>query len=402
VVPLLVLFTMNRTSEMVYLAFVVLSYTVYTVVVGGDVLPAFRFFVPMLPLIYLFVQESLVELYRAAGEARPILRKLVLLVPVVLLYVTYRLPYDYVREFWVRENGLVVKMTEIGKWIKANSSPGTVVAASTIGAIGYYCDMTLIDMLGLTDETIAHQPETIEGVESGWRERHYNVTYVLSRRPDWICFSTGIKPSAFAERALFTRDEFRRWYYPYYFHLGGNADEVSVIYRRSESPLPESGENRAGNDFINHFYAAMNRIRIQPAEAIRLFHKAMETSPANFALLYESLAGVHRAQKNTAEALKYYARAVEIDPRMVESHIILGVHARDKKEYERAKSHFEQIVKYDPLFSLGWTLLGEIYHMGGDTQRAREMFEKALQVSPNDMQAYGYLQRIAAGAASGS
>jgi tetratricopeptide (TPR) repeat protein len=405
VLPLIVLFRRVNTSDMLYLVFIVLSYTAYTIMVGGDVLPAFRFFVPMLPLIYLFVQEALVELHRLAGEARPMLRKLVFVIPLVLVYVTYKIPYDYVREFWVRENGLVVKMTEIGKWIKANSSPNSVVAASTIGAIGYYCDVTLVDMLGLTDETIAHHPETIEGIESGWRERHYNVTYVLSRKPDWICFSTGIKPSAFAERALFTRDEFRHWYYPYYFHLGGNADEVSVIYKRSDTPLPgtlaDTGRPMS-NDFINHFYAGMNRIRIQPTEAIRLFHKAMETGPPDFALLYESMAGVYRAQNNTEEALRYYARAVEVDPRMIESHIILGVHARDNKEHDVARGHFEQIVKYDPLFSPGWTLLGEIHYLTGDMARARELFQRALQVAPNEMQAYRYLQRIAREAVPGS
>jgi arabinofuranosyltransferase len=118
------------------------------VTVGGDVLPAFRFFIPILPLIYLLVQEGIREIFLMAREKAPALGVVVVIGAGILLYLTYSGPYAYVREYWTRENGLVAKMTETGNWLKRHATPNTVIAASTIGAIGYYSDVTLIDMLG--------------------------------------------------------------------------------------------------------------------------------------------------------------------------------------------------------------------------------------------------------------
>ncbi|HTK82785.1 MAG TPA: tetratricopeptide repeat protein [Bacteroidota bacterium] len=398
--PFIILMKRKLSREMIYLSLIVLSYISSTILIGGDVLPAFRFFVPLVPLLYLLVQQSLFEAYRAVREKKSTLKNIILIVPLLLAYITYRIPYDYVRASWVLEKGLVSKMTEVGKWINANSTSTTIVAASTIGALGYYSDVTMVDMLGLTDEVIAHDPENIEGLESSWKERHYNVSYVLSRRPDWICFSTGIKPSAFAERGLFTQDEFLRWYYPYRFHPTGDFNKVTEIFKRSDTPLSKVLSDVRGparNAFVNQFYEGTNLADKQPGEAIRLFQQAMETSPDNFGLLYESLGDLYWALNKHKDAYKSYTRAVQIDPRLTRSQIVLGILARDNKEYEVAKTHFELIVKYDPHFSLGWSLLADTYFLTGDVQKAKEYYEKALQIAPNNLYASSHLRQIGKG-----
>ena len=97
------------------------------------------------------------------------------------------------------------------------------VAASTIGVLSYKLPgHRIIDLLGLTDSTIARHPEpAIAGIESSWRERGYNTPYVLASAPDYISFSTGVKPSAPAERALFLYPQFLDSYRTVGFVYGG-------------------------------------------------------------------------------------------------------------------------------------------------------------------------------------
>ena len=60
-----------------------------------------------------------------------------------------------------------------------------VVAANTIGAVGDRSRLPLVDMLGLTDSTIAHNPAKAFATPA--HESH-DGAYVLDRRPDLIVF----------------------------------------------------------------------------------------------------------------------------------------------------------------------------------------------------------------------
>ncbi|MBI5216671.1 MAG: tetratricopeptide repeat protein [Ignavibacteriae bacterium] len=397
VLPIALLLWKRRSSEILYLSFLILTYTAYIVSVGGDVLPNFRFFISILPLMYLLVQESLFELYKLFEEKRSMLRYIVYASPLVLAYYTYSIPYDHVRRYCDLENGLVEKMTEQGKWFKANSKPGAVIAASTIGAVSFYSEMTLIDMLGLTDETIAHNPEPLEDLQSGWKERHHNSTYVLSRKPDWILFSTGFKPSAFAERALFTKKEFRQWYHQYYFHPGGDAEGIGIVYKRAEQPWIDSSltdSHPIRNQFVNDYYDGVNRISRWPNDAMEYFKKSEAAAPADFGMLYEAIAQTYLTLKNTQEAIRYYEKAIAADPRLIESNRILGTYMLQIGNAPKALQYLEMLVKVDPDFSNAWTLYGQALVSVGDVSRAQAAFQKALEVAPNNAEAYSLLQRL--------
>jgi tetratricopeptide (TPR) repeat protein len=394
-VPTAFLLWRRRSPEIIYLILLCTGYTLYIIIVGGDVLHAFRFFVPILPLLYLLVQEAVRELVAMISKPSTLTRALPFAVAVFLGYLTFAQPLDYVREKWMLELGLVSKMTATGKWLNAESNSSTVVAASTIGALSYYSGVTLIDMLGLTDATIAHDPKIVEGIQSGWKERKYNNTYLLSRRPDYIFFSTGSKPSAFAERALFTEHEFRRWYYPCYFHLSGDMNSVNIAYKRSPVPLIDTTlySGTIGDvGFINHFYNGMNARRA-PAEALSYFRRSAQAGPADFALVHEEIADMHNALNDQPAAEESYRKAVTINPAMIRSQIMLGMFARNRNQLEDARMHFTTAARFNPEYSIGWTLLGENSAMVGDTAGAFRSFQKALEVAPNNPHARGFLAR---------
>jgi hypothetical protein len=71
----------------------------------------------------------------------------------------------------------------VGRALATSFPPETLVAAVPIGAVGYYSNLRIIDLVGLTDRTIARTPAPRLG--SGWpgHEKH-NGPYVLSRRPE--------------------------------------------------------------------------------------------------------------------------------------------------------------------------------------------------------------------------
>ncbi len=117
------------------------------------------------------------------------------------------------------------------------------IAATTIGILGYTArEHRVIDMLGLCDSTVARHPqEPIAGIQSTWRERHYNAPYVLNQAPEYIVFSTGLKPSAPAEQAvmLYPRflDAYRSATVGFYFppNPSGRRMIAATAYRKVRS-----------------------------------------------------------------------------------------------------------------------------------------------------------------------
>jgi hypothetical protein len=113
----------------------------------------------------------------------------------------------------------------------------------------------VIDLLGLTDSTIARHPEPqIEGLESTWRERSFNSAYVLSREPDYIMFATGLKPSAPAERALFLYSDFLNSYRRIGFVQLG---KIFSVYKRYY-PIEEPVDRDVQVQFVQSYNNAQN------------------------------------------------------------------------------------------------------------------------------------------------
>ncbi|MCP4685143.1 MAG: tetratricopeptide repeat protein, partial [bacterium] len=119
------------------------------------------------------------------------------------------------------------------------------VAVATIGIFGYeLLGHELIDLVGLTDSTIArHSEDPIPGMVTTWKEQKHNSRYLLERGPDYIVFSTGIKPSAPAERALLLYRQFMDayrtlgWYYP--GSASGGRGIITIVFKRTH---PVEGE----------------------------------------------------------------------------------------------------------------------------------------------------------------
>jgi len=188
-------------------------YAVYVVYVGGDGLPFFRFIVPIIPLLYILVQEGFIEIYGwgkrylAPQDEWKIALPALLLLGVLLGFTgrhslmsllfpnanRWREPqseltfpgtgHDHTY-LWF-DNYFVDRLTVAARWLEDNAPPNAVVAATPAGAIAYYMHLPVIDMLGLNDVHIAHTTSLTHGKGRAGHDKG-DGKYVLSRSPDYI------------------------------------------------------------------------------------------------------------------------------------------------------------------------------------------------------------------------
>ncbi|MBZ0204593.1 MAG: hypothetical protein K8I03_16385 [Ignavibacteria bacterium] len=361
VIALFTLRSKTRFYDYLYLVMIFFVFLLYIVYVGGDVLRPNRFFVPLMPVFFILVQEGLNQLIEMLDKKKTFAYGAVIGLIFVgsYSYYTYKNEFEQIKRFSELEKGLVEKMKISGGWLKAKQTQAgrpLVVAATTIGAVSYYSEVVLVDMLGLTDKEVAHNPMPIPEISSrevGWRERNYNVDYILSRKPDFIYFSTGIKPSAYAERGLFTSQDFMNYYYPYYFTVK-EYDFTDIMYKRKldeDANRQQLTTNPAyKKTFVNLYNQAMNtsRDKSKTQEAINLYRQAIAEGPGGWGTPYQMLGDLYMQLKDNNQALDNYKKAVELDDYNVMAHYYLYQNSMQQKDTASAKMHIEKIQKYTP------------------------------------------------------
>ncbi|MCK4496433.1 MAG: hypothetical protein KAU91_08795, partial [Candidatus Aminicenantes bacterium] len=293
-------------------------YTFYVIVIGGDVLQAHRFFLPVLPFLYLLFSFALVRLYLMLKKG---FIKLAIPVFVVIAFsvLTFFLPRTWIMNVRSAEIGLCLKMSKYAQKLRQSFGTDFTLAMSTIGAISYLTEAKVIDMLGLTDPYIAKHPEKIPGIFSTWKEKKFNTQYLLSRDPDVIMFPTGIKPSAPAERALFLSSKFRENYYPYYFP----ERILLVVYKKKGEYLKEN-EIFPDARFVNLYNEAINLNKRRDLQAcLDRLKEILEVGPKDFARAYEHIGRCHFLMGNIEEGKKHAQKAVQMDDYCTMAHVLL-------------------------------------------------------------------------------
>ena len=340
----LLLYRRLRPMEKFILLFVYI-YTAYVILVGGDVLRAHRFFLPILPLVYVLFALGIAGLHsflRIRSEHAASVGTAVLVAALSMM--TFLLPRAPIKSAREAEIALYDKMAKHADALTHSFGRDFTLAASTIGAIGYLADVKVIDMLGLTDRYIAKHPERIPGISSTWKEKTFNTRYLLSRNPDVILFSTGIRPSAPAEKALFLSSKFRRNYYPYYFP----AIPGTVYKRKGDYP----GENVIFADaaFVDLYAETLYLGPVQGdlEKCIEKLGEIIEIGPEDFARAYEYTGTCYYLLGRMRTAEQFARKAVSMDDYCVEAHTVLEKIYLAEGNREAALQEREKVLKYNP------------------------------------------------------
>jgi hypothetical protein len=214
----------------------------YVVVVGGDGLAMFRFFVPVIPLLFLLAAGGLDEVFDRVGRSRgPQAAKALLTVVLAVgvlatFYPSVTSPEkDFVLQDRVRVQG---NWVPIGRWLRTYARPGESIAVTAAGALPYYSGLYTIDMLGINDVHIAHRDLPVGEAGIAGHEKH-DMKYVISKRPTYI-----FHYPFFTARAVITRDQFVTEWNPGMLRLF-----ESEVFRRDYEPVSE----RFGDVALNFF-----------------------------------------------------------------------------------------------------------------------------------------------------
>jgi arabinofuranosyltransferase len=171
-----------RRREASYLLAVACVWALFFLRTGGDTFEYSRLWVPLVPILSALAIAGVGSVVRSHVRFASVLPLLVCVVIGVRARAIHSIPPQ-------GTSARVVEWAAVGTYLRAHVPRGTVVATVPIGAIGYYSSLPILDLVGLTDSTIARSGRSVpaELLDKRWlgHERH-DVPYVLSRAPGMI------------------------------------------------------------------------------------------------------------------------------------------------------------------------------------------------------------------------
>jgi arabinofuranosyltransferase len=169
----------------------VASVILTAIMAGGDWMPAWRLFAPILPLWVILIaciwHRNLPN--RQLLRLRPAIA-LVCGAAIAMLGISFSNENMIPRARLWRSQ--VAALSSQGKWLRDTLPATAVVATYANGALSYNASpLTAIDMLGLTDEHIARDGKRLDDPAVPVGHRAYDNEYLISRRPDVLVPSGG-------------------------------------------------------------------------------------------------------------------------------------------------------------------------------------------------------------------
>lgn len=244
----------ERFTRAGVLGVIVVAHFAYVLYVGGDVMPASRFFSP-----FLTVYAVLAALLLGGWIRNPL--RAIIVAGIVVAWGQYHF-FQAPDQLQRMRTGNVGRNGElVGTWMREHLPPGTVVALNTAGSTPYFSKLPTIDMLGLNDDHIAHREMPRMGGGQPGHEKG-DGAYVLSRMPEYIQLGSsfgGEKPRSFkGDQEIFRLPGFKKNYEFQRYPIAGTGRTVQ-IYKRKDVPPPK------GVDTVG----APKPLRIQPGPATR-------------------------------------------------------------------------------------------------------------------------------------
>ncbi len=209
----------------------------YVAWVGGDLFRGWRLFLPALPMLAIVVADAAHRLGR---------RGWTLLAVAVIAHGAWNLTrWDaYPRgggPSWTLRTAPMARLLK-----QAVGARDPLLAVDAAGALPYYTRFRAVDMLGLTDRYLAHNPPP------GWGQRAIghdlgDGAYVLSRAPDIVAFRSGLggEPRFVSGRQMAADPAWRRDYRLSVFQLPFRGQRVRARYylRVADGPLAPTMED---------------------------------------------------------------------------------------------------------------------------------------------------------------
>ena len=178
-----------------------LGYSGYIVLIGGDYMAMYRFFVPVLPFIYILIAAIYYQLIKASEISKKRSYIIIMLI-VISLVGTFLQSTPLEKIIFTKpsithgqyqgvkfERWHTNRLTLIGKFFKNyKSSNDESIATDAIGAISYYSGLKIYSIHGLVDPKIARMESKDLGKGFPGHEKS-DIPYTLSKKPMYFMFS---------------------------------------------------------------------------------------------------------------------------------------------------------------------------------------------------------------------
>jgi arabinofuranosyltransferase len=192
------IFKRQFNPEKTYLLVLFLAFWFIVAINGGDYMLKGRFITPSLPILYVMGGIGLTRLIsKLNGRYRIPLLTLTLAIGFwawnpseSIAQSTINKSFPNARQGKPKAMISTPEFVAMGRALKEISEPGESIALVPIGAVAFYSDMRVYDMVGLVDPVIAHEPFDLKYIEDSWRPGHDkgNGQYILSLEPTYIIF----------------------------------------------------------------------------------------------------------------------------------------------------------------------------------------------------------------------
>ncbi len=162
----------------------VLAHWLSITLLGGDWMPHYRLLLPTMPLAVIVAVEGLFAGSRARQD-KPAGSKLGDPIPIVafMLVILMMLPGGLGYDRFRAERVTVRAFAHLGQRLREILPPSTSLGLGSTGAIGYYTDMRIVDILGLTDAHIARNGRIVASQPGHMKT---DGAHVLSLKPDLL------------------------------------------------------------------------------------------------------------------------------------------------------------------------------------------------------------------------
>jgi arabinofuranosyltransferase len=196
----------RRQAFSVFAAVICIAYTANNILVGGDYMAMHRFFVPVLPFMYLLFGHLIAAVH--ARMTRPENRVGLAALVTFVLAATFFPSTVLERSFFASppqqhgdyrgvqiERWHVARLSVIGQFFQTyRRDPAESLATTAIGAIGYYSEMRIYDIHGLVDTHIAHLPPPPNFAKARPGHGRSDLPYTFSLQPTYVMFSRDLTP----------------------------------------------------------------------------------------------------------------------------------------------------------------------------------------------------------------
>lgn len=169
--------------DALYVLVIIITWLGGTVLEGGDAYAHGRFVAPLVPVLFL---SGVCGAALLLGRLAPSARIMAMAGATATLLIAYALARSSIDPGLQGDRRADVLRKASGIWLHQNVPPNYKIAVFAAGTVPYYAQNPALDLLGLTDETIAHTevPNFGKGVPA---HEKYNTDYVLETvRPEII------------------------------------------------------------------------------------------------------------------------------------------------------------------------------------------------------------------------